>query len=403
MIPRIRWVEIRNYKSLAQVHVALEPLTILVGPNGAGKSNFIEALGFVKDCLAGSIEMAFKNRGGIGAVRRRSGGHPTHIGMRLILDLDDGVEADYAFEIAAKPKEKFQVKRERCVVRHFMRSAEYRFEIRDGKFSTQIPGIQPQIFPDRLALFAASAIEEFRPVYDFLTAMQGYAIVPHRLRELQEPDPGDLLNRDGSNAAAVLKHLQEQKSSEQYHRLCGLLARVVEGVVRVEYRAVGPMETLQFRQDVGSKDPWTFESLNMSDGTLRVLGLLLAVYQPGNPTMVAIEEPEATVHPAVAELLFDVFLDAAHERQVLMTTHSPDILDSKLLKDLQIRAVTMKRGKTWISPLSASSREAIRDRLYTPGELLRADELEPDLETAQKAAEQLNLFGPPIPEDKEWL
>ena len=117
--------------------------------------------------------------------------------------------------------------------------------------------------------------------------------------------------------------------------------------------------------------------------------------------MVAIEEPEATVHPAVAELVFDVFLDAAQERQVLMTTHSPDILDSKTLKDSQIRAVTMKRGKTSISPLAASSREAIRERLYTPGELLRLDELEPDSETAQKMAEQLNLFGPPMQDHKE--
>ena len=274
--------------------------------------------------------------------------------------------------------------------------------MRDGVFSTPIPGIQPKISPDRLALYAASAIEAFRPVYDFLTAMQVYAIAPQRLRELQEPDLGNLLHRDGSNAAAVLKRLQEQNSSsEQYQRLCRLLARVVEGVERVEYRAAGQKATLQFRQDVGLKHPWTFESLNMSDGTLRVLGLLLAVYQPGNPTMVAIEEPEATVHPAVAELLFDVFLDATHERQVLMTTHSPDILDSKTLKDSQIRAVIIKRGKTMISPLAASSRVAIRERLYTPGELLRLDELEPDLETAQKEAEQLNLFGPPMQESRE--
>ena len=402
MIPLIRCVQIRNYKSLAQVHVTLGPLTILVGPNGAGKSNFIEALAFVKDCLAESIEMAFTKRGGIGAVRRRSGGHPTHIGIRLILDLDNNTEADYAFEIAAKPKEKYRVARERCVVRHFMRSdQEYSFEIRDGVFSKQIPGIQPKISPDRLALFAASATEEFRPVYDFLTSMQVYSIAPQRLRELQEPDPGDLLKRDGSNAAAVLKHLQEQKPSEHYQRLCRLLTRVVEGIERVEYRAVGQKETLQFKQDMGLKYPWTFEALNMSDGTLRVLGLLLSVYQPGRPTVVAIEEPEATVHPAVAELVVEVFLDAAHERQVLMTTHSPDILDSKALNDSQIRAVTMKRGNTWISLLAPSSREAIRERLYTPGELLRADELEPDLSTAQKASEQLNLFGPPMPEYKE--
>ncbi len=43
MIPRVHYVQIRNYKSLADVHVRLEPLTALVGPNGSGKSNFIEA------------------------------------------------------------------------------------------------------------------------------------------------------------------------------------------------------------------------------------------------------------------------------------------------------------------------------------------------------------------------
>ncbi|MCK5327545.1 MAG: hypothetical protein KAR36_02995, partial [Candidatus Latescibacteria bacterium] len=63
--------------------------------------------------------------------------------------------------------------------------------------------------------------------------------------------------------------------------------------------------------------------------------------------------------------------------------------------------VIIKRGKTMISPLAASSRVAIRERLYTPGELLRLDELEPDLETAQKEAEQLNLFGPPMQESRE--
>ena len=71
----------------------------------------------------------------------------------------------------------------------------------------------------------------------------------------------------------------------------------------------------------------------MSDGTLRVLGLFLAAYQAGHPSVLGIEEPEATVHPAMAEVVTEVLLDAAHDQQVLVTTHSPDILDYKELKD----------------------------------------------------------------------
>ena len=67
MIPRIRQVQIRNYKSIAQLSVNLELFTVFVGRNGSGKSNFIDALSFVKDCLFSSIELALIERGRIGA------------------------------------------------------------------------------------------------------------------------------------------------------------------------------------------------------------------------------------------------------------------------------------------------------------------------------------------------
>lgn len=393
MIPLVRRVFIRNYKSIGQAATTLEPLTALVGPNGAGKSNFVDSLAFVQECLSESIELAFKNRGGIAAVRRRSAGHPTHIGVRLIIELGDGHTADYAFEIAAKPTERFSIARERCVVQTFMGS-EIAFEVRDGQFVREIQGIRPRVSPDRLALFAASATEEFRPVYDFLTSMRFYSVVPVRLRELQDADPGDLLKRDGSNAAAVLKRLVEDPNGrERYARICRLLSEVVDGLRKVEYQAMGQKETLRFQQDVGLKHPWKFDALNMSDGTLRVLGLLLALYQPGSPTVVGIEEPEATVHPAVAELIVQVLIDAARERQVLFTTHSPDILDYKGLADTQIRIVTTEQNRTLICPLSEASREAVRERLYTPGELLRAGELTPGV-PAGSSGQQLDLFGP---------
>jgi ABC-type multidrug transport system ATPase subunit len=133
----------------------------------------------------------------------------------------------------------------------------------------------------------------------------------------------------------------------------------------------------------------------MSVGTLRVLGLLLAAYQVRTPSLMAVEEPEATVHPAVIEVLLEVLLDASCRQQVLLTTHSPDLIDSKELDDTQLRAVRMERGRTVVAGVDEAARRAIRDRLYTPGELLRSGELGADVAAAERAAQQIDLFGPP--------
>jgi predicted ATPase len=390
--PRLRQVQIRNYKSISQATVDLGALTIFVGPNGAGKSNFIDVLAFVSECLVDSVELAFKNRGGIGAVRRRSGGHPTHIGVRLKMELEDSKVADYSFEIASEKGERFSVARERCHVQDFMGESNS-FEVRHGEFVKEIAGIRSRVVSDRLALFAASATPEFRAVYDFLAGMRFYSIVPSKLRELQAPDPGDLLKPDGSNTAAVLKRIEDE-DGDRYARICSLLSAAVTGIQSARHRSVGQFETVEFRQDIGQKHPWTFPASNVSDGTLRMLGLLVAVYQLGPASVLGIEEPEATVHPAITEQILEVLMDASRLRQILITTHSPDLLDFDDVDDGQLRVVTNTQNATVISPLAQTSRDAIREHLYTTGELLRAGELEGDSDVANKLAGQLNLFGP---------
>ena len=82
-------VVLRNYKSIAACDVSPAQLTFLVGPNGSGKSNFLDALRFVADAVRFSLDHALRDRGGIGEVRRRSGGHPNHFGIRIDLGLSD--------------------------------------------------------------------------------------------------------------------------------------------------------------------------------------------------------------------------------------------------------------------------------------------------------------------------
>ncbi|HZF11163.1 MAG TPA: AAA family ATPase [Thermoanaerobaculia bacterium] len=388
MTPRLRQVQICNYRSIGRAVVDLEPFTVLVGANGSGKSNFLASLGFVKSCLLDSPAEAARSQGGGTRMAPRWESLYSRTGFRFRLDLGDRHCADYAFEVAFDPSGAPLVTHELCRVESAGR--EQVFEVAEGEFKREIPGIRAQIQPDRLGLAVASATEEFRPVYDFLTGMQLYSINPASLHAARPTRSGPL-EFSGENAAQVLTRLAERLDA--YERLNQLLSRAVPGLRKVQSRKLGDRLGIEFVQDVGKEYPETFDAWEMSDGTLRLLGLLLAIYQPQRPSLVAIEEPEATVHPAVAELVLQVLLDAAEDRQVLITTHSPDILDAKELSDEQIRVVTMAHGRTSIAPLAQASRQAIREHLYTPGELLRSNELNQDAAAAAEAAERLDLFA----------
>jgi hypothetical protein len=108
---------------------------------------------------------------------------------------------------------------------------------------------------------------------------------------------------------------------------------------------------------------------------------------------VGIEEPEVAVHPAAAGVLLDSLHDASRHTQVLVTSHSPDLLDSDQIKTESILAVVAEAGVTRIGPLDEAGRSALRDHLYTAGELLRLNQLAPDPHSSPGPAKtKLSLF-----------
>lgn len=391
-------VRLKNYRSIGQCDVQLGPLTFLVGPNGSGKSNFVDALRFVADALNQTLDHAIRDRGGIDAVRRKSTGHPYDVAIRLDFDLPTAT-GWYSFEINASGKGQWSVKREECVVHLSGKVFEHpdglHFAVSGGHveaFPTSF-GPPPPATPDRLFLVNAAGHPPFRIVHDALTRMGFYNLDPAAMRRLQPPDPGHLLKRDGANVASALARLAIAPDSKQ--RLVEYLARVTPGVVGVEPETLGPAETVEFRQHVhGAKHPWRFLAQNMSDGTVRALGVLLALNQTGNGVpipLVGIEEPETALHPAAAGVLLDALREAAARMQVLVTSHSVELLDNKDLTDESILAVVAEDNETHIGPIDFAGREALRKRLYTAGELLRMDQLRPD--PAQSRPTQLDLFA----------
>ena len=388
-------VILRNYKSIGFCDVRLGALTYLVGPNGAGKSNFIDALHLVRDALNGSLDNALNERGGLNEVRRRSSGHPTHFGIRLEFTLPDGRQGHFAFNVGALKGGGYEVQTEECVIAGIGKGPFFRID--RGKVRDTSEATFPSVTSDRLALVAASGLTAFRPVFDALSSMSFYNLNPKLMRELQKPQEGRLLKPAGENIASVLGHL-ERVGIEQLSLIQDYLQTVVPMVHGVERKQVGPMESLEFRQDMaGSKHPWRFLAQNMSDGTLRALGILVALFQ-GNqdysPTMVGIEEPETALHPAASAALREALARAAGHTQVIVTSHSPDLLDDRDIPTDVVMSVVSEGGETRIAPLDEASCEAIRQHLFSAGELLRLNQLAPDRQfLAEQERRQTDLFG----------
>lgn len=398
--PFLTRVVLKNYKSIAATSVDLRPLTFLVGPNGSGKSNFLDALRFTSDSLRTSLDNALRERGGIAEVRRRSGGHPTHFGVRLEFRLPSA-EGHYAFKIGARPQGGYEVQSEECVISGAERA---KFLVDGGEPKEfELGGTPNGIAPpavsrDRLYLVNVSGLPPFRPAYDALSRMGFYSLNPDRIRDFQPPDSGEILARDGSNLTSVLRQLAVRDEGRK-KRIEEYLASVVPRISGVEMKDVPPKATLEFRQEVaGSSDyPWRFFAGNMSDGTLRALAILVALFQSADSPdstvpLVGIEEPEVALHPAAVGALLDALREAARSTQVIVTTHSPDLLDSADIETELLLAVHAAKGTTQIAPVDEASYEAVRKGLYTAGELLRLDQLRPDTKLFGERPPQMNLF-----------
>ena len=120
----------------------------------------------------------------------------------------------------------------------------------------------------------------------------------------------------------------------------------------------------------------------MSDGTLRTLGILVAAMQlvdrKNRVRLVGIEEPETALHPAASGALMDSLREAASVTQVLITTHSPELLDRFDAETDTLLCVSSNQGTTEIGLADKASLRSIKDHLYSLGELLRMDQLRPD-------------------------
>lgn len=379
---RIRHLELVNFLSYREASLDLGDLTALVGPNASGKSNAVAALKLLREIPEYGLQTALTRRGGFDQLRHRSEGRPYNPSIIVEFELDQALAgmrpSRYELHLGSVAGGLYEVKLERADI-HFM-NERYTFLNRKGVVRFETEGEGARLFRDpeeglrvpdgQSALLPAASWGPFYELWTMLNGIQVVEINPARVRDLQDPTPGVKFEPDGSNTASVFESLSPATRAEVVDEL----AAVVHNLDTIEVRRVSTKLTLNFFQLARGRRR-QFLANQMSDGTLRAFAVLLALHQRSAPELVVVEEPEVAIHLGALRTLVEILRSHTDESQILLTTHSADIIDALDVEEL--RVVWTDEGVSSVAPVAPHTRETVRTGLITPGELLRSDALDP--------------------------
>ncbi|MBL9090689.1 MAG: AAA family ATPase [Planctomycetaceae bacterium] len=334
MMP-LRSLRVQGYRSIQRVFLRLGQVNVIVGPNGCGKSNLYRSLYLLAQAADGRLARTLADEGGMPSALwagEQYKGDPRRVSIDLKFD-----RWSYSLSLGLPQPERslFQLdpvirEEELCcldggrssiICRRKNGSARVRDD--EGKL-VDYPGDlnesesivseirEPRRFPELMEL--RSTLLGWRFYHQFRTDVDS----PLRRPRVAVRTP--VLSQDGGDLAAALRTIQEIGDHE------GLAAAVADafagGSVDVDLTA-GGMEVQLRTQEF--KRP--FVAAELSDGTLKYLCLLAALLSPRPPTLLAINEPDANLHPRLFEPLAKLVARAAKHSQLWITTHSEPLAE----------------------------------------------------------------------------
>ncbi len=394
-----RRIIVRHYKSLEYLDLKLGKTTVLVGPNATGKSNVIDCLRFVSDLFRHGLDQAVSDRHGIDSLRQWSPTRPYQVSFE-VRAREPGIEVQLEFAIESS-QGAFSIVKEEGRIKYFedaetlqddddtlfsykpatrrltysrsktggVRLDEYS-NARGGEHSTKQFKVheKDELFVNTVY---GRRIAEIRFI---LSSFESYSIFPNTLRTPQEASNDQFLRSEGRNLCSVFRRMRKSKTgADRIGEILDSMRQVMPNLETINIQALGGFLVPQFRVKESQGRTHTFNVSQISDGTLRVLGTLTALYQHPRPRMIALEEPELTVNPGIITLLADAIKEVSKTTQVLVTTHSPHLIDQ--FPPEEIRAVEMKNGVTHVKPVRRAQLEAVRQKLFSLGELMTAEGL----------------------------
>ena len=331
---RIESVKIQGFRSLKDVELNNLPnAAVLIGPNGSGKSNFIRFFEMMSSMLSSSQQLGvFIGRQG-GADDQLFGGNArtsrmvAEISMRAAQGKDD-----YRFALTYGHPDRLIFTEEAFRFTSFDRPAEARWQYLESghrEANLVLAAQTPDFLPGVHSNMARVIVHLLRScaVYQFHDTSESS---PFK----RNCDVGERykLLRDGGNLAAVLYRL-EQEDVRRYQLICKQIGRVLPGF---EYFAI---EEEYGKVILRWNSKWFNKTMGAhltSDGSLRFFALATLLNLPPNmlPDVILLDEPELGLHPAAIALVGGMIKSLSTQKQVIVATQSPLLVDSFNLDEI---------------------------------------------------------------------
>jgi predicted ATPase len=365
-------VSIQGYRSIRAITLPIEPCSVYVGANGVGKTNLYAALGLLRRAADGTITRAIAEEGGVESVLW-AGPRRTGRPVRLVLkahfedgryDVEVGLPHSYEVELGLrKPTEAAftiepLVKEERLLLRHGRR--EVTMMERKGPLVTLRNEAGVRETHHNAVLSSETALAAFRDAsrYPELEAVRR-ELLDWRLYHDFRTDAASPIRRpcyaittptlspDGSDLAAVLATLFVIREDT-----VDLETAIEDAFPDATLRAWDEGSWCHFSMTFPDM-PRPFGAHELSDGTLKYLCLLGALMGYRLPSLVALNEPEASMHPDLLPPLARLIGRAAATARIWVVTHS-ELLARSLETEIGHRArrVVKVNGATQIENLN---------------------------------------------------
>lgn len=346
VMPRFTHLELHNWRNFKKVDVDLEPRVFVVGPNASGKSNLLDAFRFLQELATqgGGLVNALQgsNRGGIRSVRSLHAGGKSDVTLAISAEVDG---ESWRYRLVLKADGTPQKPGPARIV-------EERVE-HDGVEVLRRPDTADKKDPELLlttALEQSSANARFRALRDFLRSAEYIHVVPQLLRVPSAADARRFGKGLGTGLIAAMGEVPKKTRDARLGRIQKALKSVLPQFEKIEWfqdnKGIPHIRAkyMHWRPRGG----WQQES-SFSDGTLRIIGLLWYLDQDGGPLL--LEEPELSLHPAAIRQLPRILANVAtrNTRQVVMTSHSPDLLADKGIDPSEILVLRTTGSETTVT------------------------------------------------------
>ena len=339
----IEVLRVQNYKSLKDVNIHLKPLTVLVGPNAAGKSNILDCLAFIAEVAGSGLNKALEKRGSFADLVWAG---DTKRSVSVSIAGQFNAEGSNAFEYSIKIGGRDPVIVEESGNITDLEGKLFTFH-REGtevKYESSTTGLSSG------GESALIRVKQAAPLREAMLNWSFYDFFPSRMRSPQPVAKQTRLNTDGSNVATLL-HWIYSEETEVFRQVEELLKTAVPEVDRLLSPLTEDGKTyIAWREtNISGRIP----AWNMSEGSVRLVAVLLALLVPKPPLLVAFETPEVHLHPYQMEYLADILKSGSQRLQVLATTHSPYLVNYLPLENMLI--VRKQAGETKVEPVEDSA------------------------------------------------